>query len=172
MKKSKFIRFCLITVVASFILGHFSIVHAGSVDPYGPKGKRFGVGIIAGDPTGLSAKGYVTERFAIDGIFSWSFVDEAFIIIGDLTYDFLDIPINSSKFSLPFYAGAGMKIGFDQKGKNDGETLVGVRVPVGVALQWTNYPIEVFFEVAPGIELSPESEFDVTGGIGVRFYFL
>ncbi len=151
--------------------GLLQSVEAGSTDPYGPKARRFGAGIILGDPTGISLKGYVSSRIAIDGIFSWSFVDDAFILIGDLTYDILDIPVNASSFTLPFYIGAGAKVGFVQRGNRDGKTLIGVRVPVGVGMQFINHAVEVFFEVAPGFEVSPATDFDITGGIGVRYYF-
>lgn len=144
---------------------------AGSTSPYGPEGDRFGLGIILGEPSGLSAKGYFSPRVAGDLIVSWSFVHDALIIVGDVLYDFVDIPVNTRSFTLPFYAGVGGMIGFIEKGNDDGKTFVGVRVPVGVAMQFTNYPIEVFFEVAPGIELAPSTDPDVTGGIGARFFF-
>lgn len=160
-------------LVAMLLTSHGMLqsVEAGSTDPYGPKARRFGAGIILGDPTGISLKGYVSSRIAIDAIASWSFVNDALVLIGDLTYDILDIPVNARSFTLPFYIGAGAKVGFVQRGNRDGETLVGVRVPVGVGMQFINYAIEVFFEAAPGIELSPETEFDFTGGIGIRYYF-
>jgi hypothetical protein len=170
MKSLKFFRCGILVITLLVTIGAASYAEAGT-DPYGPQNKRFGIGIIAGEPTGLSLKGYLTSQFAIDAIASWSFVEDSFTLIGDLTYDFFDFNTNLSSFSLPFYAGAGVKIGFDQGGKNDGKTIVGVRIPIGVAMQFVKYPVEVFFEVAPGIEFSPETEFDFTGGIGARFYF-
>ncbi len=140
-----------------------------STDAYGPQNKRFGVGIIAGEPSGLSLKGYLSSQLAIDAIVAWSFVDDSLTLVGDVIYDFFDIPVNTSKVTVPFYAGAGARIGFNA-GKND-KTKVGIRIPVGVAVQWTQYPIEVFIEAGPGIEVAPETEFDISGGIGARFYF-
>jgi diaminopimelate decarboxylase len=32
-------------------------------------------------------------------------------------------------------------------------------------------PLDVFFEVAPGVGLFPETSVDVGGGIGIRYYF-
>lgn len=136
--------------------------------PYGPKGKRFGVGLHLGEPTGFTLKGYVSKRFAIDGIVAWSFVDEAFTLIGDATFEILDIPVDSQVITLPFYAGAGVKVGINDK--ND-DTVVAIRVPVGVAVQWVNTPVEIFLEIAPGVGVAPETNFDLTGGIGARFYF-
>ena len=136
---------------------------------YGPKGKRLGAGLYLGEPTGLTLKGYLSRRLALDGIFAWSFIDNAFTIIGDVTYDILDIPVDSSSITLPFYAGAGGKIAINA-GRDD-RTEAAIHVPVGVGVQWVNHPVEVFLEVAPGIKVAPETEFDLTGGIGARYYF-
>lgn len=137
---------------------------------FGPEQKRFGLGIIAGEPTGITAKGYLTPKVAVSGIASWSLVNESFTLISDVSYQFFDLA-DTSTVSVPFYVGAGALLGFDQGGKNDGKTLFGVRVPVGVSVQWDNHPFEVFLEVAPGIEMVPDTEFEMTGGVGARFYF-
>ncbi|MBI4125852.1 MAG: hypothetical protein HY465_00005 [Deltaproteobacteria bacterium] len=161
----------MLWVIVGVVTVLTTAAEAREASPHGPKGKRFGAGIVLGEPTGLTGKGYVTEHFAVDGIASWSFVDEALTLVGDVTYDFFDIPVDTDVITLPFYAGAGGKLGFDRGGRNDGDTIVGVRVPVGVAVQWVKYPIEVYLEVAPGIELAPSTEVDITGGLGARFYF-
>ncbi len=154
-----------------FIIVFCFLTHT-SANAYGPKEKRFGLGIVAGDPTGITGKGYLSNRLAVDAHVGWSLIEESFSIIGDVTYDFLQLPVQgSTNVKIPFYVGVGGKIGVDQAGKNDGKTLFGIRVPIGLAFQWENHPIEVFIEIAPGIELIPETEFDLTGGIGARFYF-
>jgi len=137
--------------------------------PYGPEGKRFGLGLYVGEPTGLTFKGYLASRLAIDGVGAWSFVRDAVTLVFDVTYEILDIPIQSQSVTVPFYVGAGTKIGINT-GPRD-RTEFTIRVPLGVAVQWENAPVEVFFEVAPGVDLSPETEFDISGGIGARFYF-
>lgn len=138
---------------------------------YGPKEKKFGAGIVLGDPTGFTLKGYVAPKLAIDGFVSWSFVEEAFVLIGDVIYEFAEIPVETRKITLPFYAGAGAKIGVDQGGKNNNRTVAGLRIPVGIAVQFVQYPIEIFLEVAPGMEVAPSTAVDVTGGLGGRYYF-
>lgn len=135
----------------------------------GPEAKRFGAGIYVGEPTGVTLKGYLTERLAIDGIAAWGFLNKALTVIGDVTYDFAEIPTSSGTVTLPVYAGVGAKLEF-KSGPND-DTVVGIRVPVGLAAQWVNHPIEIFAEVVPGIEVSPSTEFDLMGGLGARLYF-
>lgn len=138
---------------------------------YGPKGKRFGAGIYLGEPTGVTFKGYLSHRLAIQGLGAWSFVDDSVLGAVDVTYDFVNIPVSSSTVKLPFYAGAGGWIGSDRRGRDAGRTVGGVRVPVGIAVQFQNHPVEISFEVAPGVQLAPSTKAEVMGGIGVRFYF-
>jgi hypothetical protein len=159
-----------IVLVSSFLF----VSHFAYADPsdYGPQHKRFGVGLIIGEPTGLTGKGYLTQQWAIDGIVSWSFVDKGVTLISDATYDFFDLPVETQKVTIPFYVGVGAKLTINKERTNKPDKTSGaIRVPIGLAAQWTDYPIEVFLELAPGIEIAPETEFDVTGGIGARFYF-
>ncbi|MDO8528059.1 MAG: hypothetical protein Q7T03_10295 [Deltaproteobacteria bacterium] len=136
---------------------------------YGPEEMRFGAGLYLGEPTGFTFKGYVTEKLAIDGIAGWGLNHKVFTMIGDVTYDFLDIPIDSTVVKLPLYAGIGTKLEF-KVGPND-DTTVGLRAPIGIAVQWLHHPFEVFAEIAPGMKVSPSAGFDIMGGVGVRFYF-
>lgn len=53
-----FVSFCAVTLFAGKLL-------AGGSE-YGPKGKRFGAGIIAGEPTGISLKGYLSRYLALE----------------------------------------------------------------------------------------------------------
>lgn len=138
---------------------------------YGPKGKRFGAGIYLGEPTGITLKGYLTPKLAIQGMGAWSFVDNSILGAADVTYDFVNIPVDSSTVKLPFYAGVGGWIGSDRRGRDAGRTVGGIRVPVGVAVQFQNHPVEISFEVAPGVQVAPSTRAEVMGGIGIRFYF-
>lgn len=168
MKKEYTFLLCVICVM--LVISSSKEASADS-SPYGPEGRRFGAGVIVGDPTGLTLKGYLTDRLALGAIASWSFVNDAFTAIGDVTYDILDIPTPVSTITFPFYVGVGGKVGIRGKKDNQRKTIVGIRVPVGVAAQWTNIPVEVYVEAAPGIEVLPGTEFDFTGGIGARYYF-
>lgn len=155
-------------LITMLILGPVSWAGDGG---YGPKGKRFGVGLYMGEPTGITLKGYVSSRLAIDGIAAWSFYEDAVTFIGDVTYDFVDLPIHSATVRMPFYAGAGGKIAVDRSGRDRDRTTGAIRIPVGIGIHFNNHPVEISFEVAPGIQVAPATSFDLTGGVAVRLYF-
>lgn len=169
MKKNKLVVLGALMVLSISLPAMARSDSSSSSAAYGPEAKRFGIGLYLGEPTGFTFKGYMTEKFAINGIAAWGFRNKAFTVIGDITYDFLDIPIDSNVVTLPFYAGAGAKLAFNSGPKD--QTVAGVRVPVGVAVQWIEYPVEIFVEIAPGMEVAPSTQVDLTGGIGARFYF-
>jgi hypothetical protein len=154
MLKNK--NFLLVILVAVFLLVRALPAFAEYASAYGPKEKRFGAGIYLGEPTGVTLKGYLTQRLALDGVAAWSFIEDSLTLIADVTYEFFDINVNAGNTTLPFYAGAGAKMAFDG-GRND-DTSFGVRVPVGIAVQWVKHPVEIFLEVAPGIELAPRNQ--------------
>jgi hypothetical protein len=56
--------------------------------------------------------------------------------------------------------------------RNDGnENQVGIRVPVGLSYLFDNAPLDVFVEIGPAIDVAPSVGGEITGGIGVRFWF-
>lgn len=126
----------------------------------------FGAGIIIGEPTGISLK---YNNFAA-GI-AWS-IDDYFHVHCD--YWFHQAGLVKQ---LDWFIGGGVKIkAFDDhdEGRNHDDdhhsTAIGVRVPVG--LQYFVVPkVEIFGEIVPGIYLFPDTDFDMDGGIGARYYF-
>ena len=127
--------------------------------------RGFGAGIVLGEPTGLTAKVWMGEHSALDAAVAWSFVgDGSLYVHGGYLFHFAS-PVGIEEGELLPYAGAGAKVVF----ADDPE--FGIRVPLGVAYFFEGAPVEVFLELAPGLQLFPETEADVTGGIGGRFYF-
>jgi hypothetical protein len=48
---------------------------------------------------------------------------------------------------------------------------VGVRVPVGLSYIFDDAPVDIFVEIAPTIDFVPDVRGEITGGIGIRFWF-
>lgn len=131
-----------------------------------------GIGIIVGEPTGLSLKSWLSAKSAITVGAAWSFRNDGSLLLwADYTLHSFNITGASSPRSLAFYYGIGGKVGFVDRNDNDNETVIGARVPLGLMLPIGDAPVEIFLEVVPTVDLSPDTDFGVNGGIGVHFFF-
>jgi len=136
-------------------------IFAGSAAAQG----NFGLGIILGEPTGVSAKLWLTDRTAVDMAAAWSFSDEeAFHLHADYLLHNFDL-ISVSQGRLPIHFGVGARVKFEDESK------LGVRVPVGLTYIFDGAPLDIFFEIVPILDLIPDTEFDANAAIGIRFYF-
>jgi hypothetical protein len=124
-----------------------------------------GLGLIVGEPTGISFKYWTGSTTAFDAALAWSFVDEgAFHIHGDYIFHNMRL-ISIPEGLLPFYYGIGARI------KTADETKLGVRVPLGLAYLFQNAPVDIFLEVVPILDLIPETDFGINAAIGARYFF-
>ncbi len=125
-----------------------------------------GGGIILGEPSGLSAKGWFTETgFGADLAVAWSFAENPglYMHVNGL-FHLAIIETAGGRYLIP-YVGGGL---FYRTG--DAVNL-GLRFPVGLSLfPFTQLPLEFFTEVGPGIGLIPQTSPVFGAGIGVRFY--
>ncbi len=136
-----------------------------------------GVGIMVGEPTGLSLKKWIEANRAIDAGIAWSFSDNASLHFhGDYLFhrfDILTTPELSGAF--PIHYGLGFRIklkeGNQGHGRNDGDAMIGVRFPFGVSYLFSDAPIDAFAEIVPVLDVAPKSEFSLNAAIGVRYYF-
>jgi hypothetical protein len=138
-----------------------------------------GVGVIIGEPTGLSVKKWISDTTAIDGALAWSFADfNSFQIHADfLWHNFDIIKTVDLPGRFPVYYGVGGRI--KMKGSNDGkgkgnkdeDTRVGVRVPVGISYLAHDVPLDFFAEIVPLLDIVPETKLGIGIGIGARYYF-
>jgi len=125
----------------------------------------WGLGIQAGEPTGLSSKFWLTEVNAIDAIAAWSFNgDGAFTIQGDYLYHKYDW-ITVAKGTMAVYFGAGARLTLESTNR------FGVRIPIGIDYMIAGAPLDVYGEIAPVLDLAPSTEFNFNGAIGIRYYF-
>jgi hypothetical protein len=147
-------RSMVIAVMAVMVL-------AGSAASQG----SFGLGIILGEPTGVSAKLWLTDRTAVDAAAAWSFSDEAaFHLHADYLFHNFDL-ISVEKGKLPVHFGVGARVKFENKSK------FGVRIPIGLTYIFDGAPFDLFVEVVPILDLIPDTEFEANAAIGARFFF-
>ena len=124
-----------------------------------------GLGIILGEPTGISLKSWVGRREAFDIAVAWSFEGEGAIHIHAdyLLHNFRSFRIQ--KGDLVFYYGIGARV------KTVDKTQFGVRFPFGLSYFFEGDPLEIFFELGPIMNLSPKTRFRMTTCVGIRYFF-
>lgn len=124
-----------------------------------------GLGIVLGEPTGLSFKTWTGGASAIDAALAWSFEgeDSFHFHIDWLRHDFGVVDVE--KGALPFYYGIGGRL------KAEDDTRLGARGVFGFAYLFQNAPFDIFLEVAPILDLVPDSDFLWNGALGTRFFF-
>ncbi|MDI6808326.1 MAG: DUF3996 domain-containing protein [Candidatus Eisenbacteria bacterium] len=144
----------------------------GMVEARGEEG--LGVGVIVGEPTGISIKTWISGTRAVDGAAAWSLSEnEAFQFHADyLIHNFTLLKLKESEGRLPVYYGVGARIRLNNgDGANDGNASVGVRIPFGIAYMFARHPIDIFLEVVPILDVAPDTDFDINAAIGARYYF-
>lgn len=125
----------------------------------------FGIGVILGEPTGISAKGWTSLRNAIDVGAAWSFRHRgSFHLHAGYLWHFPNVIQSSERFVL--YTGPGGRLAAGR-----GTGIFGFRAVGGFAWWPRSVPLDLFLEIAPIIDLAPATELSVNGGIGVRYFF-
>lgn len=66
---------------------------------------------------------------------------------------------------LPIYFGPGVHANIHN------DAAIGVHGILGLEYQFANAPLDVFLEIGPGINLTPSTHTNVSGGLGMRFFF-
>jgi hypothetical protein len=134
----------------------------------------FGVGIIVGEPTGLSAKFYLADDTAIDFAIGGAYIGRGYQVHSDFLWHPFVLESTES-FVLPLYVGLGGRIlKRDAGGGDDDHTRFGLRVPVGILFDFTRVPLDAFAEiVAVGDYRTRGDRFgvDLNAGAGLRYYF-
>ena len=132
--------------------------------------KKYGIGVILGEPSGLSGKMWRDENIAFDCGAAWSLTDDAgFNIHGDMLWhnwkvldDAFDVDDSSR---LPIYYGIGGRL------KAGDDTKLGVRFVVGASYIFEYAPFDIFLEIVPVMDVVPKTELDMNASFGGRFWF-
>ena len=148
-------------ILFAMVLGLMMII----AKPVTAQDHGFGMGIILGEPTGLSAKLWTSSDNAFDFAAAWSFKGDGNLLLqADYVWHFFELmPVPSGK--LPLYIGIGGRVVLAD------DPSFGVRVPIGINYLFADAPIDVFLELVPILDLSPETDFGVGGGLGIRYWF-
>lgn len=141
----------------------------------------FGIGIMAGDPTGLNAKYWLSGDRALTFGLAWGPWGRNLHLHGDYTIQNVDL-VNEGDVRLDLYYGLGVRMrswsGRERYWRNGrwyedgtGSVGLGMRIPVGMAMTVDGLPLNFFLEVVPTLELVPATYLDIDLALGVRYWF-
>jgi hypothetical protein len=125
----------------------------------------FGLGLILGQPTGVTGAYQLSDRTAIDAALGLGWVDDRdFYVHVEFLY-YLPTLVSGNSVELNAYLGIG---GFFFA-HND--PVFGARAPFGLSLDFTNVPLQIFLEASLLLAIVPDVDLDVRGALGFRYYF-
>jgi hypothetical protein len=125
---------------------------------------KLGLGVYLGAPTGVTGKFILSNSNSVDLTLAWRFNDALFLQ-GHYIFNLSELQrYGDGTFNL--YAGPGLF--FKASSKKD--DFIGASANLGVNF-FLKKRYEFFIEISPKLGLIPGTDFDITGGIGFRFFF-
>jgi hypothetical protein len=141
------------------------VLFTSTSSPARADGGPFGLGLILGEPTGLSLAYRLSQRNAIAGAVGIDvFDDNDFYAHADFLFVLPDL-LSGGSVGLSPYLGPGVFL------IEFGEIGIGGRLPFGLSLDFRRAPIQIFGEVTLSLLLVPDTAGDIGGAIGFRYYF-
>lgn len=158
-------------VAAALLLAAPEHAHAQEPAP-----GALGLGVIVGSPTGLSAKFRASRANSFDAAVGLGF-GNYFHVHANWLYEMPPL-LREEGVTLAWFAGIGGRFAVrdrDGRGRDgdDGDDVdAGPRVPIGLELRFSTVPqLELFGEIAPGVEIVDDVGLFLDGGIGARWFF-
>ncbi|HSR96540.1 MAG TPA: DUF3996 domain-containing protein [Kofleriaceae bacterium] len=143
--------------------------------------KTFGLGLELGAPTGINGKYFLSSDRALDfGVGDIYSYRNRFGLHIYADYLFHPVSLASTPdFELPLYVGIGGRFWDfeDRSGDiNDSAFALGLRVPVGLSLDFNNVPLDLFVQLIPIFDLyfnygAHGAAVDINASIGIRYWF-
>jgi hypothetical protein len=133
-----------------------------------------GVGIILGEPTGITAKLYLQDDQAIQAAVGSAFIGGGLQLHADYVFHPYILQTRPS-FVLPVYVGPGVRLIDYANGRDDSSFAIGARVVGGLLFDFKEVPLDAFIEVAAVLEYELSdgagAGIKLNAGAGVRYYF-
>lgn len=165
----------LVVIGAIGVAGVAGSTSLASADDRGEDKGAFGLGVMIGEPVGLSAKLYLRDDRAIQAGIGSAFYGGGF----QASVDYLFHPFilqDRGSFTMPFYVGPGVRIvDYDQGRSGPSYFALGIRGVVGMLFDFKKVPLDVFIEIAgiPEYAFADDKGFQIrlNADAGIRYYF-
>jgi hypothetical protein len=130
-----------------------------------------GLGGQVGEPSGLTLKFYNEASPSYDFLAAWSLVDDNFFLNGHALWNY-DIQAENldADQQLEWFVGPGGFLRIIEDDPNDDEAQIGISGTIGLNFI-LDQRFEFFGQITPRIAVIPDTDGDVGGGIGFRYYF-
>jgi hypothetical protein len=125
-----------------------------------------GLGVQAGEPSGITLKVYNANRPSYDFLAAWSFDDFLFLNAHVLFEQ--PLAIENVEQPVQWYIGPGAYVGIYDDASS--EAGLGVSGTIGLDILFADH-FEVYLQATPRFELVRETEPYIGGGLGFRYYF-
>jgi len=134
----------------------------------------FGIGLILGEPTGISAKLYLQDDQALQAGLGFAFIGDG--LHAHVDYVFHPVILQErDSFVLPVYVGPGVRMINYEKGRDNHVFTLGLRAVAGLLFDFKTVPLDAFVEVAGVVEFgfSDDEGFGLAlnAAAGARYYF-
>ncbi len=153
--------------IATFLLATSLILVSQTAQS---QNRGFGLGVAVGGPDGLSYKSFVSETTAFAGLVSFSISDNR-----STFYTHLDYLIHKYYEDLEwdvgylhYYYGGGVGFFWRDHAPDD---VVSIRLPAGLGFNFTDVPFDIYIELAPTVDVTPEFNLYFNGNMGFRYFF-
>lgn len=163
-------------IAALLCSGILAAVHVGDAWAQGTEKGVFGLGLILGEPTGISGKLYLGDDTAVAGAIGTAFVSGGIHVHADFLWHPWVLE-DREGFVMPAYLGGGARV-LNHRGAAESDFHLGGRGVAGILFDFKDVPLDVFVEAALVLDYvladDPEHDgfgLDVNAGAGVRYYF-
>jgi hypothetical protein len=119
-----------------------------------------GLGFMLGNPTGVTAKKWLSDTQAIDAVAGFSFGKHTnFSLHSDYLWHSKDALYYQDETPLDLYYGLG------------GSIQLGLRLPIGVSRTISESKADMFGEIAPIFDFVDAKRIEIHLAFGARYYF-
>lgn len=166
-------------ILLAFATGLTILATAAPAMAQGTEKGAFGIGLIIGEPTGVSAKLYLSDDQAVDAAVGGAIVSRGIHVHADYLWHPWILDTQDS-FVLPAYIGLGARVLLHQRGRGENDDVhLGIRGVAGLLFDFREIPLDVFIEGAPILDFRTGDDISDHGGLGLginlaagaRYYF-
>lgn len=128
--------------------------------------KAFGIGFQVGSPTALALQFYKAKGMSTDILLAYNLKDFLFVNIHGLWNTHLD---QNGQWYL-FYGPGGFVGIRDRRSSDSRYDKVEAGISGNFGLNFVAGRVEFFGQLTPRLAFTPGTNFDLGGGVGLRFY--